>query len=237
MSHTPGIDCAIDGPLLRICLARPEKRNALNPPMFAALDAALKAGEVDPNIRVILLQAEGTDFCAGWDASGMEAAKDGDADLAAAGRFIRTLARMTKPLVASVQGRAIGIGFTLLLHVDHIVLAEDARLISPFTKLGMTPEAGSTLLLRQRIGSARAFDALVASRPISAQDAYAWGLVNALAPADAIQEVALAAARELAALPQRAVSEAKALLRQTSSILERIEQEGAVFDAVIASVA
>jgi enoyl-CoA hydratase/carnithine racemase len=223
----------LDNSILHVRLMRAHKRNALNAAMFSSLNEALELAATDNRVRVILLSAEGDDFCAGWDSSGMDAAKDGDADLASAGRFIRLIAAARKPIVAAVQGRAIGIGFTLLLHCDHILVSPDVRLMAPFVKLGLTPEAGSTLLLRRRIGAARAFDVLVGCKSVYAEDALAWGLINAIAPKPDLMASTIEFAQNLATLPPLSVQEAKALLRGHDEILQRIDQEGRVFDDVL----
>jgi enoyl-CoA hydratase/carnithine racemase len=229
------VQWALEDHVLHVHLNRPMKRNALTASMFGALNSALETAASNSQARVVLISGEGSDFCAGWDSSGMDAAKDGDADLAAAGRFIRLIASTPKPIVAAVQGRAIGIGFTLLLHCDHVVVSPDARLMAPFVKLGLTPEAGSTLLLRRRIGAARAFDVLVGCKPVLAEEALAWGLINTIAAGPDLQAKASETAQNLAALPPLSVQAAKALLRQNEEILHRIDEEGRVFDVVLSA--
>ena len=128
-------------------------------------------------------------------------------------RFLHALPRCEKPLVAAVQGVAVGIGTTMLLHCDHVVASTDARLSTPFVALGLVPEAGSSLLAPRLMGHARAFSLLVMGEPLTAADAKTAGIVNAVVPAAEVDVRALAAARAIAALPPQAVLAARRLLR------------------------
>src|SRR5690606_9785717 len=133
----------LDGHVLRRALARVDKKNALTSAMYATLIAQLERAESDPDIHVVLFEAEGGTFCAGNDLNDFAAVARGTvqaSELKAYG-FIQMLARATKPYVAAVQGAAIGIGTTLLLHCDLVYVAEDAILSTPFVNLAPVPEA------------------------------------------------------------------------------------------------
>ena len=141
-----------------------------------------------------------------------------------------------KPLVAAVGGTAVGIGTTMLLHCDHVVAATGAIFATPFLKLGLIPEAASSLLAPQRMGHARAFSLLVMGRPLSAADAKEAGIVNTVVDAGAVDDTALQAAREIAALPPNAVELARRLMRsQDESVAERIETEAEHFKELLKS--
>jgi len=149
-----------DGTILRLTLDRAEKKNALTNDMYGALTAQLDRAEQDDSIRVILIDAEGDVFCAGNDLNDFAAIASGQLrrDQIKSFEFLHALARATCPLVTAVQGPAVGIGVTLLLHSDIAVVADDAKLSVPFIDLGLVPEAASSVLMPMRIGHARAFE-------------------------------------------------------------------------------
>jgi enoyl-CoA hydratase/carnithine racemase len=203
--------------LLELTLARPEKKNALTEAMYCRLASELAAAEED-GVSAVVFAAEGSMFCAGNDIADFKAI--GSADVAqapednAAFAFISALARTPLPLIAAVQGRAVGIGATMLLHCDLVFAAQDAALVFPFTGLGLVPEAGSTLLLPARLGHARAAAQLLLGVPLAADDAQAGGIVTEIvADAAAARGAALAAARRLHELPGEAVRATKRLMR------------------------
>ena len=148
-----------EGGVLTLRLNRPEKKNALSREMYAALTDGLASAAADDAARAVLL-AGGEDFTAGNDiadfAADGAAGDGGPQRTGAALDFLEVLVGFPKPVVAAVRGVAIGIGTTLLLHCDASVAARNARLQMPFTRLGLVPEAGSSLLLAARIGQARA---------------------------------------------------------------------------------
>ena len=118
----------------------------------------------------------------------------------------------------------------MLLHCDYVVAATDARFSTPFVNLGLVPEAGSSLLMPRLMGTRRAFELLVMGRPLSAADAKAVGLVNAVVPAREVEAEAMKAARQIAALPVEAVAAARRLIRgPTAEIVKRIDEEAEIF--------
>jgi enoyl-CoA hydratase/carnithine racemase len=220
------------GHILTLTISREQKRNALNDAMYATLADALEAAETDPDIRAIVLLADGESFTAGNDIA--EFATQG-ASPANVFRFLQALARATKPLLAAVQGKAVGIGTTLLLHCDYIILAEDAVLITPFVNLGLVPEAGSSLLLPARIGHARAYAMFALGEPVAASQALAWGLANQIVPNAALAPTITAVAHRLAALPPAALRATKQLMRQAEHITAQIDTENELFIERLAS--
>jgi enoyl-CoA hydratase/carnithine racemase len=224
----PDIIVTDDGPIRTIRMNRPNKKNALTLPMYDAMSDAME--ERRTTMRCILIAGGDTDFCAGNDIGDFVKASDSGALGAPVLRFLHALMRCETPLVAAVAGVAVGIGTTMLLHCDHVVAATDARLSTPFVPLGLVPEAASTLIAPRIMGHARAFSLLAMGRPLSAEDAKAAGIVNQVVPRAELATAALAAAREIAALPPEGVRIARALLRgPIEEIVARSDHEADIF--------
>ena len=215
--------------ILTLIVARPEKKNALTDAMYKSLADALDASEQDRDTRVIMIRAEGDMFTAGNDVSEFAAANAGGKSLQNVVRFIRAISQATKPIVAAVQGRAVGVGTTLLLHCDQVVLAEDAQLTTPFVSLALVPELASSLLLPSRIGHARAFSMFALGEAVSAQDALAWGIANKVVAPTELVATARALALRLAKQPLGALIATKRLMRDGEQIARRMEAEGLEF--------
>jgi enoyl-CoA hydratase/carnithine racemase len=231
MEAIPQIRIELTSGVLRITLARPAKKNALTAEMYEALAQALERASADPSIHVVLIGADGADFCAGNDIADFLAISQSASALAnsPAFRFLRSLASFDKPLVAAVCGRAIGIGTTMLLHCDLVYLAEDARLSAPFVDLALVPEAASSLLLPVRIGHARAFALFALGETLDCHGALSCGLANAALPVAQVAAHAEAVARRLAAKPAAALRATKRLMRDPGPLLAVIESERRVF--------
>ena len=150
-------------------------------------------------------------------------------------RFLKNLARASKPVMAAVQGKAVGVGTTMLLHCDYVLLAEDAELIAPFINLALVPEAGSSLLMPLRIGHVRAFEMFALGEPVVARDAHAWGLANRIVARDELRAETRRIAELLADKPAGALALAKGLLRNTDQVLEQMERESGIFSAQLRS--
>ena len=133
--------------ILTLVMARPEKKNALTDAMYKALADALEASNEDHDTRVILIKAEGDMFTAGNDLGEFAATNASGSGPRNVSRFIRAISTASKPVVAAVQGRAVGVGTTMLLHCDQVILAENVQLTTPFVGLALVPEAASSLLL------------------------------------------------------------------------------------------
>jgi enoyl-CoA hydratase/carnithine racemase len=202
-----------DGAVRIVRMNRPEKKNALTQPMYAQMTSALREAEASETIRCVLLAGGPGAFCAGADIGEfLESAQSGGLRPHTLD-FLKALAHSATPLVAAVGGLAVGIGTTMLFHCDHVVASSDAVFTTPFLKLALIPEAASSLLAPMRMGYARAFAMLVMGRPLTAADAKEAGIVNTVAEPAAVEEVALRAAREIAALPAGAVAVARRLMR------------------------
>ena len=211
MSEHVLLECS--GALLTIRLNRPEKKNALTRAIYGAMAEALNAAATDDNVRVVIL-AGGADFTAGNDITDFAAVGDRPAsEPGAAYNFLEAMIAFPKPVIAAVRGYAVGIGTTMLLHCDVVVASETARLQMPFTRLALVPEAGSSMLLAARVGTARAHWWLLSSAPISGAEAAAAGLATRAVPDHEVDAVAVEMARTLAALPPGSVAESKRLIR------------------------
>ncbi len=223
------IEISDDGAVRTLRLARPEKKNALTGALYGALTEGLRAAGADGAIRVALV-AGGVDFCAGNDIADFAQAGDGPSPAFA---LLETLAAFPKPLVMAVRGDAVGIGTTMLLHADAVVVSEAARLMLPFARLGVVPEGGSSLLLARRVGEARARWWLLSGDAISGAEAAASGLATRAGPDAEVEGAALAMARQLAALPPGAAAESKRLLNapHAAALKAAMEAERESFSA------
>ncbi|QGZ93336.1 enoyl-CoA hydratase-related protein [Terricaulis silvestris] len=220
--------------ILTLVIDRPDKKNALTNAMYGALADALERAEKDSEVAAILIRGEGDMFTAGNDVSEF-AAGASDNEPPHVGRFLRALIASSRPVVAAVQGRAVGVGTTMLLHCDYVILAEGAQLTTPFVNLALVPEAASSLLLPSRIGHARAFAMFALGEPLSAQDALAWGIANKVAPASEFIAVAEQVAARLAKQPLGAVMATKRLMRDAAAMTRQMEAESEQFQARLAS--
>jgi enoyl-CoA hydratase/carnithine racemase len=220
-----------DGPIRLLRLNRPAKKNALTDAMYEMLAEALENAAVCDAIRCVVIAGGPTAFTAGADlADFLHAAQHREGLRPQVMRFLHRLAHAGKPLVAAVQGVAIGIGTTLLLHCDYVVASSDARFSTPFASLGLVPEAASSLLMPRFMGIRRAFEILVMGRPLDAQEAKLLGLVNVVVSAEDLEAEAMKAALEIAALPAEAVAESRRLIRgSTPEVVRRIDEEAEVF--------
>ncbi|HEX4408991.1 MAG TPA: crotonase/enoyl-CoA hydratase family protein [Xanthobacteraceae bacterium] len=218
-----------DGGVRVIRMNRPEKKNALTQPMYTAMTAALDEAGTNDAIRCIVIAGTPGAFCAGSDIGDFQKRAEGGLEPVTIG-FLHALARNQKPLVAAVGGIAVGIGTTMLLHCDHVVAATGVAFSTPFIRLGLIPEAASSLLAPQRMGHARAFALLVMGRPLPVEDAKAAGLVNTIVDAAAVDDTAMQAAREIETLPPGAVALARSLMRDNAdTVTARIDSEAAHF--------
>ncbi len=227
---TDHVTTALEAGILTVTLARADKKNALTNAMYGVLADALARAETDPAVRVVLLQGDGDSFTAGNDLADFAAQSQGlHTGERHVLRFLDGLARATRPLVAAVQGNAVGVGTTMLLHCDLVYVADTARLTTPFVNLALVPEAASSLLLPGRIGHARAFAMFALGEAIDAATAVAIGLANAVVPAADLRATARRAAEALAKRPAGALAHTKALMRNVDAIRAQMDREGTIF--------
>ncbi len=215
------IEVSDDAGIRTIRMNRPEKKNALTQPMYAAMTRAFGEAQDNEAIRCIVIAGGPGAFSAGADIGEfLESAQSG-ALRPSTVEFLKAIAHNRKPLVAAVKGLAVGIGVTMLFHCDHVVASSDATFTTPFLKLALIPEAASSLLAPLRMGYARAFSMLVMGRTLSAAEAKEAGIVNSVVEAAAVDGVAHQAAREIAALPAGAVAISRALMRGGVDAIDR----------------
>lgn len=226
---TEHVRYAVSEGIGRITLARPEKKNAIDAAMYAALGEALRSAGRDGAVRALLIDAEGGAFTAGNDLADFQRERPDWHDTPVS-RFLGALSEAELPIVAAVDGVAIGIGTTLLLHCDLVVASTEARFQMPFIDLGLVPEAASSMLLPRLVGYQRAAALLLLGEGVDAPTLQSYGLIHSVvAPAD-LHATALGLAQRLAAKPPEAMRQSKRLLRRPPEpVADRLAAEGAIF--------
>ena len=222
-----------------VSLNRPDKLNALTLDMRVELLDAFRDIQTDPRIRAVLLRAEGRAFCAGADISTM--GKDdvwGDrARLYRAHQMILSIFNCEKPVVAAVRGPAVGIGLSMALACDVILLSETARFGQVFRKIGLAPDGGAAFFLQNLIGRQRATDLAFSARMVPADEALSLGLASQVHPDDVLDRAALDYATDLAAGPTFALAGTKRLMRAAMqpSLESFLETEAIIQGQIIKS--
>jgi enoyl-CoA hydratase/carnithine racemase len=194
---------------------RPDKLNAFNSALYrAAGDALIDASERD-DVKCVVMTGAGRAFSAGQDLeemAGINTAEEGAEMAHGFPHFLDNAATFSKPLLAAVNGVGVGIGMTMLLQCDIVLIADTARLRAPFVPLGVVPEAGSSVLMPAIMGNQRAAVAFYTGDWLSADDAVAANLALRAVPADQVVEQTMAIARQIAALPLTSLVETKGLV-------------------------
>jgi len=226
-----------DKGVLVIRLNRPEKKNALTAAMYTVMADAIDQAQRDPQIKVLLFTGSDGVFTAGNDLHDFLEKPPAGAE-SPVNRFISNMVDTDVPIVAAVDGIAVGIGTTMLLHFDHVVAAPRARFSLPFINLALVPEAGSSMLLVEACGYRKAAELLMLGEPFGAQQALDYGIVSQLCEPEELMDRALAVAYKLAAKPKDALRATKRLLRRPREPLaERVRAEGELFSRGLASPA
>ena len=214
----PDVSTAVDGGVLTITLDRP-KANAINVATSQALYAAFARLQQEPALRVAIITGTGRFFSAGWDLSAAVAGEAIDADHGPGGfAGLTELFALDKPVIAAVNGLAIGGGFELALAADLIVAADSAEFALPEVKLGMMADSGGVLRLPKRLPRAIATELLLTGRRMGAAEAQRWGLVNRVVPLAQLAAAAHDLARELVAAAPLALAAVKQVLRATEAV-------------------
>ena len=222
-----------EGAARMIRLRRPEKKNAITQAMYHAMSDAIDTAQGNPDIRCIIITGGSGVFTAGNDLE--DFLKDGTSNADAprasnAVKFLYSLAHNVKPVIAAVDGIAIGIGTTLLFHCDYVLASTTASFSTPFIHLGLVPEGASSLLVPRTIGHQRAFAMLVMGRTVSAEEAHLAGFVNVVVAPGHTEAEARKVAREICALPSEAVAISRKLLKlPPEDLTRRIDQESHLF--------
>jgi enoyl-CoA hydratase/carnithine racemase len=225
VEHVDGdVTVRVQGRVVLVTIDRPAKKNALTQAMYQRLADALLEADSDPEIGAVVLTGVADVFTAGNDLADFTAGNSLDETH----RFLEAIASVWVPLVAAVNGLAIGVGLTLLLHCDLVFVEPAADLSAPFVALGLVPEAASSLLLPRVVGERRASEIFLTGRHLSGAEAVEWGMANAAA--SPVLPAALEAAERVAAQPRGAARASKALLRSHELTVEgRMSEEMAAF--------
>jgi enoyl-CoA hydratase/carnithine racemase len=232
---TPNLGIERDGRVLVVTFDRPDKKNALTGAMYQAAAQALDDADRDESIGAVVLRGAGGCFTAGNDlADFLKASRE--VEQVPAFAFIKALAACETPLVAAVEGMAIGVGATMILHCDLVYVSPGAIFRLPFVDLGLVPEAAASLLLPRRIGLAKASELLLLGEPFGAEEALRLGLANSIVAAGKLKTFATEQAGRLAAKPRAALAATRRLIRgDREAILARIDDEARVFALALQS--
>jgi enoyl-CoA hydratase/carnithine racemase len=209
-----------DDAILEVQFNRPDKKNAITNAMYGAMADAVTEAENNDDIRAVLFTSVGDFFSAGNDIKDFAAQSSGAFEGPRhVGRFLEVVINAEKPIVAAVQGHAVGVGTTMLFQCDLVYVAEDARLTVPFIDLGVVPENASSATMVDRLGHTRAFALFGLGEP----------LANAALPSGEVQPRARAAAQKLASKPPQSMRLTKKLMRDREALIARMQQEGEIF--------
>lgn len=231
MAH---IDIETAGRVMVLTINRPEQLNALTHDMYAGLADGLDQATENAALRSVVITANGGAFTAGNDLN--DFAKPMPAGKPPVVRFLETLRDFEKPILAAVNGPAIGVGLTMLLHCDLAFASEVATFRAPFAHVGLVPEAGSSLLLPRALGNAWANDILLAGRTLTAAEALSAGLISRIFPATDLLHGTLAVAEDIARQAPTAMLKSKALIRNGRDLIkEQMARESADFAAQLQS--
>jgi enoyl-CoA hydratase/carnithine racemase len=234
---THDVTVTIQDSIQIIAMTRAAKKNALTAAMYDTMTAALKSGDANRDVSVHVILGSGGVFSAGNDiADFLNRPPNMASRTGGASGFISTLPLVAKPIVAGVDGLAIGVGTTMLFHCDLVYASPAASLRTPFLDLGLVPEAASSLLAPRIMGHARAFELLCLGEAFDAERAVQAGIVNRIVPAHDLEAQTLKAAKRLAAKPPGALAAARKLMKgDPADILAQVKREGEVFAERLAS--
>ena len=213
--------------VLTIGINRPEKKNALNGAMYFAVRDALIAGRDDQNVRAVIIYGLGGDFTAGNDLKEFLEFASTDQETFPAKEFLDVLIPYSKPVIAAVDGLAVGIGATMTIHCDLVYASEGARFQMPFVNLGLNPEAGSSYALPQLVGYHNAAEIILLGGMVTAKRAYDMGFVNAVVKQSELMDTAMATAQRITELPPGPIRLAKSMMKKhfNDKIMETNEHE------------
>lgn len=221
--------------VLTLTMNRADKKNALTRDMYSAMAEAIASAQNDDSLRAVIIQGSESCFTSGNDVSDFINVPPSGPN-SPVYDFLKAICHASKPLIAAVNGPAVGVGTTMLLHCDLVYVAEDAKLKMPFVNLGLCPEAGSSFLLPRLLGHLRAAELLLLGEMISGQRAAEIGLANHALPAgQPVLDAARKAALRIAELPPSSIRLSKQLIKQgvTSVADEVMEREGEYFASLL----
>ena len=230
------IKASLNDHTLHLIMNRPEKKNALTIAMYSKMTELIDAAQNDHKVRVVLISGAGGSFTSGNDLMDFldNPPRDKSSPVFA---FMNSISRAEKPIVAAVEGLAVGIGTTMLLHCDLAYAGKSARFLLPFANLGLCPEAGSSFLLPLLAGYRRAAEMLLLGEPFSAEKAKEIGLINDICDDTEVLNCTLNQVRKLAAKPQASIRLTKAMLKKNNAqiIKNTISEEAGHLMARISS--
>ena len=227
---------AENGGILTLRINRPDRRNALTAAMYTAIADALEQADADASIRVIFITGTHDCFTSGNDLQDfLQNPPTGEQSPVM--RFLHTLVALKKPIVAAVNGPAVGVGTTLLLHCDLIYAATSSVFQLPFVNLGLCPEAASSYLLPALVGLPKAAEILLLGEPFDAETAFNYGMINAVFADGECRDRAYEKAEKLAAQPAAGIRLSKYLLRKVNAEQVRavIAEEAGYFKDMLQS--
>lgn len=211
--------------VLTIRLDRPKRKNALTPEMFVSICDAMDQAAGDPEIRVLTFMGDGGNFTTGNDVSAFPA-KPSAGEETLPYRFVKGLVNSPVPIIAGVDGVAAGIGATMLLHCDSVIMTSSARVVLPFINMALVPEAGSSLILPELLGYTRAADLLLSGEPLDATRAFEFGIATKIVESEELGQAVGNKAAHYARLPRAAAERTRRLLKgDTTRLMRRIEEE------------
>lgn len=229
----------LSGGVLSLVLNRPEVLNALNRDMVSGLMRALQRAEDDSTVRTVVITGSGKGFCSGADIKELSQEQEKGTTLGNHLRrqfnpLILAISRLSKPVIAAVNGVAAGAGFSLALSCDLRLMSDSGYFVTSFAKIGLVPDSGLTYFLPRLIGYSRALEQVFLSERIQPQDALAWGLINRVYPGDEFSERVRELAHRVAEGPTKSYTLSKrALYRGLEGTLE----EALAYEAVCQDVA
>lgn len=232
---TDEIQTQIEDRVMTITFNRADKKNAITAAMYGALADAFAEADASDDVRAILITGNGDAYTAGNDLADFQNNPPRGSDTPVS-RFLRQIAVQEKPVVAAVNGFAVGVGLTMLLHFDFVYMAEGAKISAPFVDLALVPEAASSLLLPQRVGHARAAEIFMLGKRVSADEAVQMGIANAAVAPEELMSVAGGVAKALAKKAPESVRQTKALMRKgRDNVLARMAEESEFFGKQLGS--
>lgn len=224
------VNVTVDEGIMKIQLMRPEKKNALLVNMYEAINAAMEKAQSDSSVRVLVFTGSGDSFTAGNDIADFLARPPGMDGSSPVSQFLQRLLTFPKPMLAAVNGMAVGVGVTMLLHCDMVYAAENATFTYAFVNIGAVPEAGSSYFMPRMVGHAKAAELFMLGEPFSAIEAKSCFIVNDVVPADDLQDHVMHVARKLAQKPPSTLRKIKALMKTDhGNAANAMMQEGKVF--------
>lgn len=232
-----GLETDVSNHVLTIKFDREAKKNSITYDMYCTITDLLHMAECDENIRCVLFTGSGSIFSAGHDVSGFNEGLKLTYDRKPSYVFMQCLADFPKPVIAALNGDAIGIGATMLFHCDFVYAVPGAKLVFPFTAMGLVPEFASTVYLPQLLGHRKAMDLLLRKRGCGVEDAERWGVINEIIPPEKLTSHLEGVLSDLVALSPDAAAKSKELLKAPSrdAVMNAIKQEALAFHTLLSS--